>query len=293
VPAVGVSRPAMIYKSVLLPEPEAPTIAAVSFGASVKSISRRMSRVPVESVTDLCTCSTEMMGSDMFAGSWSRRHFIAAALAGGYAAGSHAAGSSAASTAAGAKTILVVGDSLSAEYGLKRGTGWVPLLQSRLEKEKLPATVLNASISGETTSGGRSRLPALLAQHQPAIVVIPLGANDALRGLPLTMTEDNLSQMTQAAQKAGAKVLLVGIQVPPNYGGDYANRFAGLYQKVAKSQGAALVPFMLKGIADDADPTRLFQADRIHPREEAQPLILDNVWPELKKLIAVAGDRKK
>ena len=229
----------------------------------------------------------------MFAGSWSRRHFIAAALAGAYAAGSHAAGSSAANTAAPGKTILVVGDSLSAEYGLKRGTGWVPLLQSRLEKEKLPARVLNASISGETTSGGRSRLPALLAQHQPAIVVIPLGANDALRGLPLTMTEDNLSQMTQAAQKAGAKVLLVGIQVPPNYGGDYANRFAGIYQKVAKSQGAALVPFMLRGIADDADPTRLFQADRIHPREEAQPLILDNIWPELKKLIAGAGDRKK
>jgi acyl-CoA thioesterase-1 len=229
----------------------------------------------------------------MFAGSWSRRHFIAAALAGAYAAGSHAAGSSAANTAAPGKTILVVGDSLSAEYGLKRGTGWVPLLQARLEKEKLPARVLNASISGETTSGGRSRLPALLAQHQPAIVVIPLGANDALRGLPLGMTEDNLSQMTQAAQNAGAKVLLVGIQVPPNYGGDYANRFAGIYQKVAKSQGAALVPFMLRGIADDADPTRLFQADRIHPREEAQPLILDNIWPELKKLIAGAGDRKK
>ena len=228
----------------------------------------------------------------MFAGSWNRRHFIAAALAGGYAAGSHAAGSSATGAAAPGSTILVVGDSLSAEYGLKRGTGWVPLLQSRLEKEKLPARVVNASISGDTTSGGRSRLPTLLAQHQPAIVVIPLGANDALRGLPLTMTEDNLSQMAQAAQKAGAKVLLVGIQVPPNYGGDYANRFAGLYQKVAKSQGVALVPFMLRGVADDADPTRLFQADRIHPREEAQPLILDNIWPELKKLIAVAGERK-
>ena len=187
----------------------------------------------------------------------------------------------------------MVGDSLSAEYGLKRGTGWVPLMEKRLAAEKTAATVVNASISGDTTSGGRSRLPALLAQHKPAIVVIPLGANDALRGLPLTMTEDNLSQMTQAAQKAGAKVLLVGIQVPPNYGGDYANRFAGLYQKVAKSQGAALVPFMLKGIADDADPTRLFQADRIHPREEAQPMILENIWPELKKLIATTGDRKK
>jgi acyl-CoA thioesterase-1 len=211
----------------------------------------------------------------MFAGSWSRRHFIAAALAGSYAGFASAAG----------KTILVVGDSLSAEYGLKRGSGWVALLEKRLGAENPDAKVVNASISGETTSGGRSRLPALLAQHKPEVLVIPLGANDALRGLPLGMTEENLTQMTQAGKKAGAQVLLVAIQVPPNYGSDYANRFAGLYQKVAKSQKVALVPFMLKGVADIEDPTRLFQADRIHPKEEAQPLILDNIWPELKKLL--------
>ena len=150
----------------------------------------------------------------------------------------------------------------------------------------MAAKVVNASISGDTTSGGRSRLPALLAQHQPDVVVIELGGNDALRGLPLDMTEDNLAQMTGSARKAGARVLLVGMQMPPNYGTDYANRFAGLFEKVAKAHQAALVPFLLKGVADGADPTRLFQADRIHPREEAQPLMLDNVWPQLKKVLA-------
>lgn len=183
-------------------------------------------------------------------------------------------------------TILVLGDSLSAEYGLKRGTGWVALLQKRLAGQKPPTAVVNASISGDTTSGGRSRLPALLAQHKPAVLVIELGGNDALRGLPLAMTEDNLSRMTEAGQKAGAKVLLVGMQAPPNYGAQYANQFAALYEKVAKTHKAALVPFMLKGIADTPDPTRLFQPDRIHPVEAAHPVILDNIWPELKKLLA-------
>ena len=183
----------------------------------------------------------------------------------------------------------MLGDSLSAEYGLKRGTGWVALLQKRLAEQKLPAMIFNASISGDTTSGGRSRLAALLAQHKPAVLVIELGANDALRGLPLAMTEDNLSRMTEAGQKAGAKVLLVGIQVPPNYGADYSRKFAALYQTVAQAHKAALVPFMLKGVADSADSMRLFQADRIHPKEQAHPVILDNIWPELKKLLPRAA----
>ena len=183
------------------------------------------------------------------------------------------------------RTILVVGDSLSAEYGLKRGSGWVALLEKRLASEKMAATVVNASISGETTSGGRSRLAALLAQHKPTHVVIELGGNDALRGLPLSMTEDNLLQMTEAAQRAGAKVLLVGMQVPPNYGTAYGNEFAGLFAKVGKARKAAVVPFLLKGVADGPNATALFQADRIHPREEAHPVMLDNVWPELKKLL--------
>jgi acyl-CoA thioesterase I len=212
----------------------------------------------------------------MFAAVWKRRHFIAAGLA------------TACVMPAGASTggtILVVGDSLSAEYGLKRGTGWVALLQRRLAEQKLPFTVANASISGDTTSGGRSRLPALLTQHKPSVLVIELGANDALRGLPLGMTEENLSRMAEAGVKAGAQVLLVGIQVPPNYGADYSKRFADLYERVAKTHKVALAPFMLKGVADIADPTRLFQADRIHPREEAHPLILENIWPELRKLL--------
>ena len=185
-----------------------------------------------------------------------------------------------------APAVLVVGDSISAEYGLKRGTGWVTLLQRRLASERMPFEVVNGSISGDTSSGGRSRLPALLAQHRPAVVVIELGANDALRGLPLEMTQDNLNFMAAAARQAGARVLLLGMQVPPNYGGDYASRFAALYGQVARAHQAALVPFLLKGVADAADPTRWFQADRLHPNEAAQAKLLDNVWPELKKVLA-------
>ena len=140
-------------------------------------------------------------------------------------------------------------------------------------------------MSGETTAGGRSRLVSLLAQHRPTLVVIELGGNDALRGLALKSTEDNLAWMTQTAQKAGAKVLLVGMQVPPNYGSDYARRFAGIFATVAEQHQAAVVPFFLKGIADGPDPVAMFQPDRIHPRAEAHPQMLNNVWPALRKLL--------
>ena len=183
------------------------------------------------------------------------------------------------------RTILVVGDSLSAEYGLRRGTGWVALLERKLAAEAIVARVVNASISGDTTSGGQSRLGALLRQHQPTHVVIELGGNDALRGLPLQMTRDNLDRMTVAAQQSGAKVLLVGMQVPPNYGADYAQRFEAVFASVAQERKAALVPFLLKGVADGPDALRLFQADRIHPKEEAHPIMLANVWPELRRLL--------
>ncbi|QRF60023.1 arylesterase [Variovorax paradoxus] len=182
--------------------------------------------------------------------------------------------------------ILVLGDSLSAEYGLKRGEGWVPLLEKRLAQQKLDATVVNASISGDTSSGGRARFAALLAQHKPSHLVLELGANDALRGLPLADTEANLLQITQSAQAAGAKVLIVGIQVPPNYGGDYTRRFEAVFAKVASTTKSALVPFLLKGVADAPNAMSLFQADRIHPTAAAQPQLLDNVWPELRKLLA-------
>jgi acyl-CoA thioesterase I len=181
--------------------------------------------------------------------------------------------------------ILVIGDSLSAEYGLARGAGWVALLEQRLAREKIAARVVNASISGDTTSGGRSRLPALLAQHRPTHVILELGGNDALRGLPLAMTQDNLSTMARAAKSAGARVLVTGMQMPPNYGRKYGEDFSALFASVAKSEGAALVPFLLKGVADIADSERLFQNDRIHPSAEAHPIILGNVWPVLAPLL--------
>ena len=187
--------------------------------------------------------------------------------------------------AAAKDTILIVGDSLSAEYGLKRGTGWVALLEKQLATDKQTAKVVNASISGDTTSGGRSRLATLLKTHKPTIVVIELGGNDALRGLPLDMTENNLTAMTQAAKKADAKVLLLGMQVPPNYGSAYGARFAALFAQVAKAEKVALVPFFLAGVADVPDAGSQFQADRIHPNAQAQAKMLANVWPALKKLL--------
>jgi acyl-CoA thioesterase-1 len=187
-------------------------------------------------------------------------------------------------TSSGADRVLVVGDSLSAEYGLKRGSGWVALLEDKLQAEKLAVTVVNASISGDTTSGGRARLAALLRQHKPSIVIIELGANDALRGLALDATKQNLLAMTRAAQKAKARVLLVGMQVPPNYGAAYSDTFAGLFPQVAKTTKAGLVPFLLTDVADIPDPSPLFQRDRIHPNETAHPIMLASVWPELRKL---------
>ncbi len=184
-----------------------------------------------------------------------------------------------------ATTILVVGDSLSAEYGLQRGTGWVALLEKRLAAERIRAQVVNASISGETTAGGRTRLPALLRERKPDVVILELGANDALRGLPLESTQANLAAMAHAAAQAGARVLIVGMQVPPNYGRRYSDQFAALFATVAHAEGAALVPFMLKGVADAAHAEALFQPDRIHPLASAHPTILANIWPTLRTLL--------
>ncbi len=190
-----------------------------------------------------------------------------------------------ASHAAEPPKVLVVGDSLSAEYGIARGTGWVALLTHKLQADKVPAQVIKGSISGDTTAGGRARLPALLKTHQPAVVVIELGSNDALRGLSLPVTESNLGAMTQAAQQAGAKVLLVGMQMPPNYGAAYGRDFAQMYATVAKDTRSSLVPFLLKGVADAPNAPSLFQADRIHPTAGAQPIMLNNVWPVLLPLL--------
>ena len=180
------------------------------------------------------------------------------------------------------KTVLVLGDSLSAEYGLSRGSGWVALLEQKLKTEKLDAKVVNASISGETTSGGRSRLPALLNLHRPDIVVIELGANDGLRGQPVAAAEANLRSMIEQANKNKARVLLVGMRMPPNYGRTYTESFWGMYKKLSTDFKSPLVPFMLEGVADKP---KLFQSDRLHPSAEAHPIILANIWPEFVALV--------
>jgi acyl-CoA thioesterase-1 len=174
--------------------------------------------------------------------------------------------------------ILVLGDSLSAEYGLARGTGWVHLLEQQLEKDKSPWTVFNASISGETSSGGISRLPSLLTQKQPGIVMIELGANDALRGLPIAQTETNLRRMIQMSKKSGARVLLFGIQIPTNYGQSYTTQFKKLYQQLANEEQIELLPFFLEGVASKPE---LFQADRLHPNVKAQSILFKNVWSSM------------
>jgi acyl-CoA thioesterase-1 len=170
--------------------------------------------------------------------------------------------------------ILVVGDSLSAEYGLKRGSGWVELLKTSLSKSHPKVEIINASISGDTTSGGRTRLKALLDRTSPNIVLIELGANDALRGLPLEMTKNNLLAMVQMVKAAGAKPIIAGMQIPPNYGREYTTAFKKLFEDVAFSEDTALIPFFLEGIAENP---AMFQADTIHPNEEAQPVLLSNV----------------
>jgi len=180
------------------------------------------------------------------------------------------------------RTVLVVGDSLSSEYGIERGAGWVALLTRRLAEQYPNYRVVNASISGDTTSGGLTRLPGLLKQHAPAVVVLELGSNDALRGLSLDMTEKNLRAMAQRAREAGAKVLVVGMRIPPNYGRDYTERFMKVFSSVAQSEQAPLVPFLMDGIATDREK---FQADGIHPNEGAQPRLLDNVWAGLRPLL--------
>lgn len=178
-----------------------------------------------------------------------------------------------------APTLLVMGDSLSAAYGIERESGWVQLLDERLADE---VKVINASISGETTSGGATRLPELLRQHRPDIVLLELGGNDGLRGLPPQQMRTNLAGMIEASQQAGAEVLLLGIQIPPNYGQAYADAFSQIYRTLAERHDVPLVAFILEGIAlDDA----LIQDDGIHPTAEAQPKVLENVWPALEKLL--------
>ncbi len=181
--------------------------------------------------------------------------------------------------------ILVVGDSLSAEYGLARGTGWAALLEKKLAAQKIGAKLVNASISGETTSGGAARVDKLIATHKPTHVIVELGANDALRGLPLSKTEANLKRIVSAALAAHAKVLLLGMQIPPNYGADYQAKFAGVFEKVAKDEKVQIVPFFLTGVGDVPNAAELFQRDRIHPNEKAQARMMENVWVKFAPML--------
>jgi len=178
--------------------------------------------------------------------------------------------------------VLVLGDSLSAEYGLPRGSGWVELLRQRLATAAPEYSVVNAGISGDTSSGGRARLAALLQQHHPAIVIVELGANDGLRGLRVEALRDNLQDIIGRSRSAGAAVLLVGIEMPPNYGSAYTQAFHDVYAGLAQRQRVALVPFLMDGFADRLE---LFQPDHLHPLAQAQARMLDNVWPHLQPLL--------
>ena len=187
--------------------------------------------------------------------------------------------------AAGTKALLVFGDSLSAGYGVAAGQGWVSLLQARLLKEGYGFQVVNASVSGETTTGGLARLPRALALHDPAIVILELGANDGLRGLPLATTEANLRALVRQAALGGRKVLLLGIRMPPNYGERYTSGFEAMYRDVAREAHITLLPFLLEHVADQPP---LMQADGLHPNERGQPVLLDNAWAALRPLLGPA-----
>lgn len=184
------------------------------------------------------------------------------------------------------QTLLVVGDSLSAAYGMDTQQGWVSLLQQRLDRERRPVRVVNASISGDITANGLARLPRLLDQHRPAIVVIELGGNDGLRGLDPGHMQSNIVAMIQKARRAGAQVLLVGIELPPNYGQAYIEKFRRLYRDIAREQQVPLVPFLLAGVATRAE---YMQADGIHPNARAQPKILEIMWAALQPLLAATA----
>lgn len=273
-----------------MPEPELPTTATVSPARTSKLTSCKMVSGVTPFGTDLVNDLTESMKSEVM--ELFTRFIVRAALAlaassmlvgGAGAAGPVAVAS--AKAAAHGPVILIFGDSLSAEYGLARGTGWAALLEQRLKQKQINYSVANASISGETTSGGAARIETVLKQNRPAVVVIELGGNDGLRGLSLDATRANFETMIKVSKAAGAKIVLAGMQLPPNYGPAYTNAFRALYGELAARHKAALVPFFLEGVADQRE---LFQADGIHPVAAAQGALLDNVWPALAPLLIKA-----
>jgi acyl-CoA thioesterase-1 len=254
---LGVSSPASSASSVDLPEPDAPTMASASPEVTSSPMSRRMTRslVPLNTLLPMPLAIRTLLFL-----------FMLCPLMG---------------SAAG-KTILVFGDSLSAGYGLAMSRGWVSLLEEKLKQERIDYSVANASVSGDTSAGGRARIDAALERHRPSVVVVELGANDALRGLPLAQMKANLAAIIERSKKAGARALLLGMKMPPNFGPDYTVAFERVFSDLAREKRVTLVPFMLEGFADNLD---YFQPDRIHPNERAQPLILDTIWPKLAPLL--------
>src|SRR6266850_7614592 len=249
---------ALSASSVDLPEPEAPTTATASPGVTSRSMSRRMTSSPAPLFTALPMRFAITTG------------LLLCML---WAPGAVAA----------EKSILVFGDSLSAAYGIAQSRGWVALLADKLKRERPDYSVANASISGETSAGGLARIDAALARHRPAVVIVELGANDGLRGLPLGQMKANLGTIIEHARKSGARVLLVGMKLPPNYGQDYTSAFEQSFTEIGKRYKVALLPFLLEGFAEKPES---FQPDRIHPNEQAQPLIVERVWKALRPLLS-------
>src|SRR5262245_12811579 len=274
-PAEGVSRPASSARSVDLPDPETPTMAIASPARTSKLTSASM----VSSVSPVLTCFARpvtliMRCSGMF--DIALRLIVACAL-------------TLSAVTASAATILVYGDSLSAGYGLPGDKSWVHLLATRLRDERFDYKVANASISGETTLGGRNRIESALSASRPDIVILALGANDGLRGGSLDAMRANLEAMVDASRRHNAQVLLAGMRLPPNYGAAYTEKFRLVFSEVAKSRKTSFIPFLLDGFADQS---AYFLADGVHPASAAQPLILETVWKELKPLLRkrVTGD---
>ena len=283
-PLLGVSKPASKLSNVVLPEPEAPTIATLSDGLISNAIPFKMQSSPSAVVTILFKSTVFIMlvtTLSVFKLHNASKNILAPGLK--ILALTLFALSSPYSKANTTAVVLIYGDSISAAYGMKTEQGWVNLLSERLKQTASKYTTVNASVSGETSGGGLIRLEKALQIHQPEIIILELGGNDGLRGYPINKIEANLNAMTRMAQAAGAKVLLIGMVLPPNYGPRYTKAFEALYQKVADQQKVPLLPFVLDGVATEE---KLMQGDGIHPRAEAQAAILDDIWPYLEKLFS-------
>ena len=252
------------------PEPEAPTMATASPGMTSSEMSCKMTSSFAPPAAFSRTTFERPAASTMEWGDSGMRSLLFAVLI----------ACSGAATAA--RTILVYGDSLSTAYGLPQSAGWVALLDERLKQRRLDYTVVNESVSGETTAGGAARIGAALARTKPAIVIVELGGNDGLRGLPVAQMKANLSAIIRASKRQGARVILTGMRMPPNYGAKYTSEFRSAFGEVARQERIALVPFIFEGVSDTRE---MVQPDNLHPTAAAQPIIMENVWRKLASMV--------